>query len=137
MHPLDVPLVPSVSFIANNDVATSGYPGPSGNGLGGLYGIFYNYTGAIVTSGGGGFSQGGGSSLPPRVVEVFNPLSVPSYGKIDTYERQDEYVDGSFFNFNQWRDSAGRSPTPWTYGRPRPGVRDGVAICAGFWFPFL
>ncbi len=97
-----------------NGVFTSEGPYASVNALGGAYGVYYNNT---------------GSAVPPPVVPPVNPVdpSQPpiidpvgpvtpalnpsaSFYKIDVFERQDEYVDGSFFNFSQWRDPQGERP---------------------------
>jgi len=102
--------VPSGSFTANDDVTKSGYPAPGPNGIGAFYGIYYNNSGPGLPVPPPVLPQGGSNSTLFPIVDVFDPRSVPAFGKIDRYEIQDQYVDGSFFNFTQWRNPSGRAP---------------------------
>jgi filamentous hemagglutinin family protein len=80
------------------------------NAVGGAYGIYYNNSGP-------GLPPPPTPQPPPVIPPPIDPTIgyIDSLGnvfsfKIDVFERQDEYVDGSFFNFSQWRDPEGERP---------------------------
>jgi hypothetical protein len=99
--------IPSATFLSEG-------PYPGVNGLGGAYAIYYNNSGPSLPVPPTPLPPAAPAPELPPVVEVFDPRPALAYFKIDTYERQDEFVDGSVFNFSQWRDNS--TPAPYQVG---------------------